>query len=103
MDEFLPYINFGKMKIHFLLDVIPHVAQQFEENIRDQIMKKYEKALERKYGGDRRMARLEQTSEVNRHLVNDANNVAFKCDFNNIYHIGAAHNPFLQMDTNSVC
>jgi len=84
MDKMLPFINFGRMKTHYLLDVIPYISQQFEVPIRDQIMKKYEKALEIKYGGERRLARMEQFSEVNRPIINNANNLAIKWDFTDV-------------------
>jgi len=74
------------MERYFLLDAIPHVAKLFSEPIHDQLMTKYQKALEVKCGGDRRMSRLipQTTSTVPRPLIVECNMVTVRCEFQNV-------------------
>ena len=84
-DKLLSYVQFSKMKLYYLMDVVPHCIDKFlDEPVKTKYMRKYSEALECICGGERRHKKqCSPQTKINRVIDPHPhhNIISFKCNF----------------------
>jgi len=82
IEQLLTKIDYSAMRTEFFIDVVPHVACYFTEPYKTIILKLYNKALDWKYGGKRRMLRMSPDflkDVVKRTIIPYSDHFTMKC------------------------